>query len=154
MMRTVDVTVVAASPDVVFALAADVERWPHHLAHYRWVRFHQGSASEGIVEMAAWRPFGVFKWPTWWKSEMRSDSTNREIRYRHIGGVTTGMDVLWTVTPHPVGSQVHLLHEWDGPAWPVIRRPAAEWVIGPIFVHGIATRTLAGIARAAERSNG
>jgi hypothetical protein len=26
---------------------------------------------------------------------------------------------------------------------------AAEWVIGPVFIHGIASRTLAGVARAA-----
>ena len=153
-MRTVDETLVAAPPDRVYALAADVERWPHHLPHYRWVRFHQGTARNGVVEMAAWRPFGPFNWPTWWKSEMRADPEAREVRYRHIGGITTGMDVLWRVTPHASGSHVHLLHEWDGPAWPLIRRPAADWVIGPVFVHGIASRTLAGIARAAEQNDG
>jgi hypothetical protein len=46
------------------------------------------------------------------------------------------------------------VHEWDGPRWPLIRRPAAEWVIGPVFVHGIASRTLAGIGRAVERQHG
>jgi hypothetical protein len=28
---------------------------------------------------------------------------------------------------------------------------AATWVIGPIFVHGIASRTLAGLAAVAEK---
>lgn len=150
-MRTVDEIIAHAPPDRVFALAADVERWPVHLAHYRWVRFARGGPAEGVVEMAAWRPFPVFKWPTWWRSEMRTDPEAREVRYRHIGGITRGMDVLWKVTPHPDGAHVHLLHEWSGPAWPLIRYPAAEWVIGPVFVHGIASRTLAGIARAAEQ---
>jgi hypothetical protein len=27
---------------------------------------------------------------------------------------------------------------------------AANWVIGPVFIHGIASRTLAGIARHVE----
>jgi hypothetical protein len=57
--------------------------------------------------------------------------------------------VVWRVEPRGTGSHVTLIHEWQGPDWPLIRRPAAEWVIGPVFVHGIATRTLAGVARAA-----
>ncbi len=78
----------------------------------------------------------------------------REVRYRHVGGITTGMDVLWRVEPRETGCHVTLLHDWAGPRWPLIRRPAAEWVIGPVFVHGIASRTLAGIARAAESAHG
>jgi hypothetical protein len=77
-------------------------------------------------------------------------AARREIRYRHIGGITTGMDVLWTVAASPDGGTVvTIVHTWDGPPWPLIRRIAAEWVIGPVFVHGIASRTLAGVARAA-----
>jgi hypothetical protein len=48
------------------------------------------------------------------------------------------------------GTDVTLVHRWDGPRWPLIRRPAADWIIGPVFIHGIASRTLAGIARAVE----
>jgi hypothetical protein len=36
----------------------------------------------------------------------------------------------------------------------LIGRPAANLVIGPIFIHGIASRTLQGIARFVERTNG
>jgi hypothetical protein len=75
------------------------------------------------------------------------------VHYRHIGGVTTGMDVLWSVVPEGSGSRATILHEWMGPPWAILRRPAADWVIGPVFVHGIASRTLAGIARAAESSD-
>jgi len=82
-------------------------------------------------------------------SEMWVDRPRLEVRYRHIRGITTGMDVVWRVEPRGTGSHVTLIHEWQGPDWPLIRRPAAEWVIGPVFVHGIATRTLAGVARAA-----
>jgi hypothetical protein len=48
------------------------------------------------------------------------------------------------------GVEATIVHEWHGPSWPVIRRPAADWVIGPVFVHGIASRTLAGIKQAVE----
>ena len=103
--------------------------------------------------MAAWRPFGWFKWPTWWRSEMRLDAAARQVHYRHIGGVNTGMDVLWTIAPHEKGwSDVTIVHTWEGPPWPGLRRIAAEWVIGPVFVSGIASRTLTGIARTAERA--
>jgi hypothetical protein len=153
-MRTVDTRWIAAPPDRVFRRAADVESWPGILRHYRWVRMLERHAGGGgLVEMAAWRPFGPLRWPTWWRSQMRVDANRREVRYRHVGGVTTGMDVLWTVVPEGSGSRATILHEWSGPAWAFLRRPAAEWVIGPVFVHGIAARTLEGIAVAAEGSD-
>jgi hypothetical protein len=49
---------------------------------------------------------------------------------------------------------VTITHVWDGPPWPLLRRPAAELVIGPLFIHAVAQRTLAGIARVAERAAG
>lgn len=152
MMRVVDYRLVRAAPEAVWPHAVAVERWPQILPHYRWVTRRSGvPAGEGVVEMSAWRPFGPLRWPTWWLSQMWVDATRRAIRYRHIGGITTGMDVLWTITPAAEGwSDVTIVHTWEGPSWPLIRRPAAELVIGPVFVHGIAWRTLAGVARAAE----
>jgi ribosome-associated toxin RatA of RatAB toxin-antitoxin module len=154
MMRTVDEVTVAAPPELVFRFAADVERWPAILPHYRWVTILERTAGPTVVEMAAWRPFGPFNWPTWWRSHMWVDQPALEVRYRHIAGITTGMDVVWRVEPRGAGAHVTLVHDWDGPRWPLIRRPAAEWVIGPVFVHGIASRTLAGVARAAEQAHG
>jgi ribosome-associated toxin RatA of RatAB toxin-antitoxin module len=152
-MRTVDTLWVDAPPEQVFLLASDVERWPAILPHYRWVRMLDRRGDDGIVEMAAWRPFGALRWPTWWASEMSVNRARREVRYRHVRGITTGMDVLWSVDAEKAGTRATIVHEWNGPPWPLIRRPAAEWVIGPIFVHGIASRTLAGIAKAAEQGS-
>jgi ribosome-associated toxin RatA of RatAB toxin-antitoxin module len=151
-MRTIDHLVIRASPDRVYQLAAQVERWPALLPHYRWVQRESGEPlGTGAVEMAAWRPFGPLRWPTWWRSAMATDPVHRRITYQHIGGVTTGMAVRWTIEPTLEGwSDVTIVHEWEGPRWPVIGRLAASWIIGPVFVHGIASRTLAGIARAAE----
>lgn len=147
-MRTVDRLQVAAPPDAVFRHAADVERWPAILPHYRWVRILE-RGEPALVEMAAWRPFGPLRWPTWWMSEMWVDAARREVRYRHVRGITAGMDVRWRVAEAPGGAVAEIVHEWEGPRWPLVRRPAAEWVIGPVFIHGIASRTLAGIGRAA-----
>src|SRR2546427_2633056 len=99
-----------------------------------------------------------------WVSEMTVDPPHREIRYRHVQGITRGMDVIWRLrgtggieaqrhggTVRAVGTvAVEIVHSWDGPGWPLIGRAAAALVIGPVFVHGIAVRTLAGIKRFAE----
>lgn len=148
MMRIVDVIDIGAPIDQVFAAAADVERWPVILPHYRSVTIEE-RRQDGtlIVAMSANRPFGPINWPTWWTSEMWIDQPRFEVRYRHIRGITTGMDVVWRLTTNGKTTHVDLIHEWNGPAWPLIRRPAAQWVILPVFVHGIAARTLAGIGR-------
>jgi ribosome-associated toxin RatA of RatAB toxin-antitoxin module len=155
-MTTVDEQLVHAPLGRIFALAADVERWPALLAHYRFVRFSERrSDGGGVVEMSASRPFGVLQWPTWWKSRMRVHPPNGTIapciRFTHIGGITRGMDVEWTFHAVSGGTHVRIVHVWDGPAWPAVRGPAATLVIGPVFVHGIASRTLAGLAAHAER---
>lgn len=157
VMRTVDERVVRAPLGTIFEIARKVDEWPRHLAHYRFVRYRERSPDGGgVVEMSANRPFGPLGWPTWWLSEMAVHHPSARggerprIRFRHIGGITTGMDVEWSFEPAGDGTHVRIVHEWDGPPWPLVGRFAATRVIGPIFVHGIASRTLAGLARAAE----
>lgn len=148
-MRTVDRTRIAAPFDRVFSAASTVTRWPDILPHYRWVRILE----DGLVEMAAWRPFGFVKYPTWWVSQMTIDRPAGEIRYRHVRGITRGMQVVWRLVEVGGGSEgvdVEIVHTWGGPKWPLIGRAAADLVIGPVFIHGIASRTLAGIKRATE----
>jgi hypothetical protein len=151
-VKTIDEARSTAPADVCFDVAADVERWPDILPHYRWVRFRdkQGFAT-GTVEMAAWRPFSVLKYPTWWVSEMHHDPASRTVTYRHVDGITKGMDVLWEVFAQPDGGTLlRIVHEWSGPSWPLIGGFAADAIIGPWFVSHIAGRTLAGVVRAAE----
>jgi uncharacterized membrane protein len=152
-MRTVDRIHMAASLERAFQAAADVEQWPTLLAHYRWVRVLERRAEGAIVEMAAWRPFGPLNYPTWWVSEMRVDAEEPAVHYRHIRGITRGMDVVWRFSRQHGGTEVTIVHDWSGPGWPLIGRVAANWVIGPVFIHGIASRTLAGIARHVEQTD-
>jgi ribosome-associated toxin RatA of RatAB toxin-antitoxin module len=151
-MRTVDEDFARAPAEVCFRHAADVERWPEILPHYRWVRFHRKDAfANGVVEMAAWRHFGPIGYPTWWVSEMSHDEGTRAVRYRHVDGITRGMDVSWEIGPETErGTRLRIVHEWTGPGWPLIGGFAAHRVIGPHFVSHIAGRTLAGVVRAAE----
>ena len=149
-MRTVDQTHMRAPVARVLEAAADVERWPELLSHYRWVRVLDRRPDGGIVEMAAWRPFGPVGYPTWWVSEMSVDRSTPAVHYRHVQGITAGMDVVWRFVAEGDGTDVSIVHEWPGPRWPLIGRAAAQLVIGPVFIHGIASRTLAGIRRHVE----
>jgi ribosome-associated toxin RatA of RatAB toxin-antitoxin module len=156
-MTTVDEQLVRAPLARIFTLAADVERWPSLLPHYRYVRFLERRADGGgVVEMSANRPFGLVQWPTWWRSRMRLHPPGAvlvpSVRFSHVGGVTKGMEVEWTFQEVPGGTHVRIVHVWDGPSVPVMGEFAASMVIGPVFVHGIASRTLAGLATSAERS--
>jgi ribosome-associated toxin RatA of RatAB toxin-antitoxin module len=155
-MTTVDEKIVHAPLERIFALAADVERWPALLKHYRYVRFSERrSDGGGVVEMSANRPFGLAQWPTWWRSRMRvhrlAEPVPPSIRYSHVEGITRGMEVEWTFQPAAGGTHVRIVHVWNGPAWPGVGTSVASNVIGPVFVHGIASRTLAGLATHAER---
>ncbi|UCF21291.1 MAG: hypothetical protein JSU87_07895 [Gemmatimonadota bacterium] len=144
--------VVAASAERCFQLAADVERWPAILSHYRWVRFRRRDGfGRGLVEMAARRMFGRVGYPVWWVSEMWADESVPVVRYRHVAGITKGMDVEWRFHDQGAHTRVEIVHDWSsGPRWPLVGRFAANRVIGPIFIHQVAGLTLAGIKRAAE----
>ena len=152
-METVDERIVAAPVATMFDVARDVAAWPAHLPHYRYVRFRE-KRSDGldVVEMSAFRHFGPIPWPTWWLSLMETNPHGPTIRFRHIGGITKGMDVEWSFDTTAAGVRVRIVHAWDGPSWPLVGVYAAQHVIGPVFIHAIASRTLAGLARVAERT--
>jgi ribosome-associated toxin RatA of RatAB toxin-antitoxin module len=144
-MHTVDTIAIASAPDVVYRLAADVERWPEILPHYRWVRvLETRGPDERIVEMAARRD----RIPVWWRSIQRCYPAERRIIYKHIGGATTGMDVEWTILPTSGVTRARITHDILLP-WPVIG-PLVAWVMCDAFVSYIANQTLHGIAAAAE----
>jgi ribosome-associated toxin RatA of RatAB toxin-antitoxin module len=157
-MRTVDERFVRSRLATIFRLAVDVERWPELLPHYREVRFREHTSDGGgIVEMSANRPFGPVNWPTWWVSQMAVQrkgprgGDEPRIRFRHVEGITSGMEVEWSFHPSKGGTRVRIVHVWNGPSWPVVGGVAATGVIGPVFVHGIASRTLEGLATVAEQ---
>jgi ribosome-associated toxin RatA of RatAB toxin-antitoxin module len=143
----------SAAPDLLFQVAADVERWPDILPHYRWVRFREKEGfGRGVVEMAAWRDFlGPLRYPTWWVSRMEADPDLPLVRYHHVDGITRRMDVRWEFLPAQDGTRVRVVHEWTGPRWPLIGGFSADRVIGPHFVSFIARRTIAGVCAEAER---
>jgi len=157
-MRTVDERFVRSRLATIFQLAIDVERWPELLPHYRYVRFRERASDDGgVVEMSANRPFGSLNWPTWWVSQMSVQrkaargGDEPRIRFHHIEGITSGMEVEWSFHPEKGGTRVRIVHAWNGPTWPMVGGMAAANLIGPVFVHGIASRTLEGLATVAEK---
>lgn len=152
-MKRIDERFVSAPAKLCFHVAADVERWPDILPHYRYVRFQaKYGFGSGRVAMAAWRDFGgPLRYPTRWVSDMKADADAPIVRYAHVGGITRGMNVEWQFHPRDKGTLVRIIHVWKGPGWPLIGSLAADFIIGPHFVSAIAKRTLAGVGAEAER---
>lgn len=129
----------------IFPLAAEVERWPERLPHYRYVRRLPATNGERRFAMGARR--GLI--PVRWEAIQRSLPEERRIEFTHTGGVTRGMRVAWHFVPSDGGWEVSIEHELRL-GWPLIGDVAAERVIGPQFVEAIARRTLRRVKALAE----
>ena len=130
------------SLDHIVALAADTERWPVILPHYRWVTLLDGGGDHKTVEMAARRGRIPVKWRA--VQDVERDGPTPVIRFRHIGGVTKGMDVAWTFDVKDGAVDVTIDHDFE-PPWPLVGDVIANHIIGPHFVEAIAGKTLATI---------
>ena len=129
----------------IFPLAAEVERWPELLPHYRYVRRLPASNGERRFAMGARR--GLF--PVSWEAVQRPLPGERRIEFTHTGGVTLGMHVAWRFEPANGGWDVSIEHTLHL-GWPLIGGFAADTVIGPQFIDAIAGRTLRTVKQLAE----
>ena len=129
----------------IFPLAADVERWPRILPHYRYVRRLSDLHGERRFAMGARR--GPI--PVSWEAIERPMPDARTIEFVHTGGVTKGMWVAWRFEPVAGGTDVSIEHRLEL-GWPVIGDLAARRIIGPQFIEAIAGRTLGRIRALAE----
>ena len=121
----------------IFPLAAQVERWPQILPHYRYVRPVADPDGERRFAMGARR--GLI--PVTWEAIQRPLPEERSIEFIHTGGVTKGMWVAWRSEPVEGGTNVSIEHRLEL-GWPIIGDFAARYVIGPQFIEAIAGRTL------------
>ena len=135
-----------ADPNTIFALAAGVEDWPRILPHYRWVRLLRKEGRRRLVEMAASRD-GI---PVRWTAVQELDPAERRIIFRHVKGITRGMDVAWTLTPNEAGVLVAIWHAFH-PRWPLVPDALVSLVVGRFFVDSIAVKTLRRIKALAEQ---
>ena len=141
-----------ADPAIIFKLAAEVERWPLFLPHYRWVHLLDSSANgqRKRVEMAARRD-GI---PLRWTAMQELFPAEGRITFRHVRGPTRRMWVEWTLTPGPDGVQVRITHDFS-PAWGRVPLGnfVAQHIIGESFVGNVANRTLRCIKVTAEAAD-
>ena len=82
MLRTVDEIVVYAPLERVFALAADVERWPALLPHYRYVRRLGATLPDGSAAYAMGARRSGF--PIRWSAVQRREREAQRIAYRGL----------------------------------------------------------------------
>jgi ribosome-associated toxin RatA of RatAB toxin-antitoxin module len=128
-----------APAERIFALAADVERWPQLLPHYRYVRRLAAENGERRFAMGARRGF----MPLRWEAIQRPSPAQRTIQFSHVGGVTRGMEVAWRLEPIEGGVEVSIEHELRT-RWPLFGGVVAS------FVEAVAGRTLRRIKTLAE----
>ena len=121
----------------IYALAAEVEWWPAILPHYRWVTVHEHKGNARLVEMAASRD----GFPVWWQAVQLLYPEVPRITFRHVRGITTGMEVEWSFHEAAGATLVRITHDLDL-HWPLVGGWAAERIIGPHFVDAIAGKTL------------
>lgn len=134
----------------IFALAAEVERWPELLPHYRYVRRlppEDRTGGDRRFAMGALR--GPI--PVRWEAVQRPLPELGVIEFTHTGGVTRGMEVAWRLIPGPGATRVEIEHELSL-GWPLVGGFAAERVIGPQFIEPIARQTLRRIKALAEQA--
>jgi ribosome-associated toxin RatA of RatAB toxin-antitoxin module len=127
----------------VFDLAADVERWPERLPHYRYVRRLDPTGERRFAMGARRGPI-----PVRWEAVQRPLRDERRIEFVHTGGITRGMWVEWRFAPAAQGTDVSIEHRLDL-AWPLVGR-LAERVIASQFIEAIARRTLRRVRALAE----
>lgn len=144
-METLSRILMRAQAGTAYRLAAEVERWPELLPHYRFVRVHEVEGNRRLVEMGArrdWIPV------SWWAEQALYPEVPR-ITFRHVRGLTRGMEVEWSFRPLEAGVEVAIRHRLEL-AWPLVGGLVAERLIGPHFVAAIAGRTLRRIKELAE----
>ena len=153
---------IAAPPDLVFALARDVERWADLLPHYaRSAAVERRPDGSLVADFIARRPLiGVLGLglPVTWRSRTWSEPTTRRLRFVHVAGATKGMDVTWRIDPATAGAHAGATDEDLRRAGCTVtiehdfapRLPGFAAVVDRFFTRPIAGRTLVTFKAIAE----
>ncbi len=128
----------------IFQVAAQVDKWPEILPHYRWVRVLHRKRRRTTVEMAARRG----RIPVSWTAVQEVFPYER-ITYKHIKGFTTGMDVIWSFKSSQERVEVVITHDFSL-SWPLLGDFVSRYIVGALFVKPIASRTLQHLKQTVE----
>jgi ribosome-associated toxin RatA of RatAB toxin-antitoxin module len=145
-MHTTHEAVIRSGPEAIFALAADVERWPQLHPAYRWCRVLERTPSTVVFEMGG----RIRGWPARWRARQERFPAQGRILFRHLGGLTRGMVVEWRLRPEgETLTHLRIDHEFVM-SWPVVGRVVSDLIIGPVFIDWIARATLRGVRQLLE----
>jgi ribosome-associated toxin RatA of RatAB toxin-antitoxin module len=126
-------------------LAAELQDWPAFLPHYRYMRISERSKRHKIAAFGATRVFGSgplsIRWPCGWTARQELFPEERRITYKHVQGITKGMWVEWRWEPCGDHVRVTIDHTLNYP-FPLLGPLFAEHIVGKLFVHSIAGKTL------------
>ena len=87
--------------------------------------------------------------PVRWTSLLLPLPREQRIYFRHIRGVTKGMNVEWRLTKRDGGTHVVIEHDLRL-GWPPVLRTIGEYVVTRFFIHNIAGKTLRRMKQLAE----
>lgn len=134
----------AGEPELLHAytLAADIEHWPAVLPHYRFIRIRQRDGLKCVADFGASRS----GFPCSWQACQVLWPEERRITYEHLRGVTRGMKVQWRFSVETDGVRMTVDHSLTYRV-PLAGELFARLVVGRLFVHHIAGRTLDGIRK-------
>ena len=145
---------IEGDPDRIFQLAANIQDWPDILPHYRYVRIEEMTDLVKVAWMGAARQVFPQRWglggfPVKWRARQELIPEERRIRFKHIGGISRGMDVEWRIEPEVHGVHVSISHELTYDI-PLVGPLFARYIVGGLFVHNIAGKTLRCIKKIVE----
>lgn len=153
-MESITRTSIAAPPARVFALASQVPRWAELLPHYRAVAVERRVGERILARMVCLRSFGPVALPVAWRAEHWVETTDHDdlrLRFRHVRGLSRGMDVTWHIRPLDggAGSDVSIEHHFQR-RLPLLGDELLPALVDRFFVRPIAGRTLATFKSLAE----
>lgn len=155
-MHTENQTFIHGPIDLIYEMAANVQNWPDFLPHYRYVRVLEQSAdgNRKEVEMSAVRndfPIPGSKFPARWRSIQICEPSERQVIFRHTGGIASGMWVVWEIRDDKDmrGIRVTIRHSLKYP-FTALNGWFAKSLVGDGFVRTIAGQTLAAFKEIVE----
>lgn len=141
-MRTTIGIEIEAPARLVFDVARGVDRWERLLPHYARSRVvERRDDGSTVVAFVARRP--LLPWlgigiPVAWRARTWNEPDRLRLRFRHVAGVTRGMDVTWRIEPRDDGHATVTIEHDFSPRVPGLAGFVDRW-----FTRAIAGRTLA-----------
>ena len=148
-MRTTNTIEIYGPPERIqgriYQLAADLQDWPLILPHYRYMHIREQSERHKVADFGASRD----GFPVKWSARQELFPEEGRITFKHIKGITRGMWVEWRLEKQADRVLVTIDHQLTYNV-PLFGPLFAKYVVGYLFVHNIAGKTLRCIKKRVE----